>query len=102
MSDDALQRSFVVASELGLHARPAGEFARIVGRFSAEVHVARGEAGEWVNGLSVLDLLSLAAGQGVVLQVRARGPEARQALDAIGELLAAPAPKKPPQEPGKG
>ncbi len=101
MSEGALQRSFEVVSELGLHARPAGEFARIVARFSAEVHVARGEAGEWVNGLSVLDLLSLAAGQGALLRVRARGPEARQALDAIGELPAL-APKKNPQEPGKG
>lgn len=96
MSEGAIQRSFVVASEFGLHARPAGEFARIVGRFSAEVHVTRELGGEWVNGLSVLDLLSLAAGQGAVLQVRARGPEARQALDAIGALLEAPSKNPPP------
>jgi phosphocarrier protein HPr len=76
---------FVVASELGLHARPAGLFVTLADRFEAEIKVGRG--GEWVDGRSVLSLLSLAAGKGTVLCVRAMGPDAREAVAALGALL---------------
>jgi phosphotransferase system HPr (HPr) family protein len=40
-----------------------------------------------VSGRSVLSLLSLAAGQGTRLCVRAVGPDAEAAVEALGELL---------------
>lgn len=80
-----IERVFVVGSELGLHARPAGEFANLAGRFDADVEVSRG--GEWVSGRSVLSLLSLAASRGTALRVRAAGPGADKALDALGALI---------------
>ena len=93
-SADVVERDFVVASELGLHARPAGEFAALAGRFDAEVQVSRGE--EWVSGRSVLSLLSLAASQGTALRVRAVGPDARDAVEALGRLLERPdRPREP-------
>ena len=79
------ERDFVVASELGLHARPAGRFVALAGRFSSEVQVARD--GEWVSGVSVLSLLSLAAGQGTRLRIRADGPDAEEAVAALGRLI---------------
>ena len=82
------EREFLVRSELGLHARPAGRFVALAGRFRAEIQVARED--EWVSGLSVLSLLSLAAGQGTRLRVRAVGEDAEQAVDALGQLLEAP------------
>lgn len=82
------EREFVVVGELGLHARPAGQFVALAGRFRAEVTVSRG--GEWVSGSSVLSLLSLAASQGTVLRVRAVGPEAAEAVEALGALLERP------------
>jgi phosphotransferase system HPr (HPr) family protein len=84
----ALQREFTVASELGLHARPAGQFVRIAGRFSAEITVSA--AGEWVSARSVLSLLSLAASQGTRLKIRACGNDAAEAIDALGRLLESP------------
>ena len=81
----AIEREFVVASELGFHARPAGEFVRVASRFTAEVEVSRG--GEWVSGQSVLSLLSLAAGRGTKLRVRAVGPDAQAAVEALGRVL---------------
>ena len=68
MSGTAL-REFVVARELGLHARPAGQFVALAGRFDSEISVGRGD--EWVDGRSVLSLLSLAASCGTKLQIRA-------------------------------
>jgi phosphotransferase system HPr-like phosphotransfer protein len=38
----------------------------------------------------VLSLLSLAAGQGTRLRVRAVGEDAEQAVEALGQLLEAP------------
>lgn len=83
-----IEKVFVVASELGLHARPAGEFANLAGRFDAEVEVSRG--GEWVSGRSVLSLLSLGASRGTALHVRAEGPGAAKAVDALGALIERP------------
>jgi phosphocarrier protein len=83
------EREFVVRNELGLHARPAGRFVALAGRFQSEIQVARDE--EWVSGLSVLSLLSLAAGQGTRLRVRATGEDAEQAVEQLGRLLEAQA-----------
>ena len=76
---------FVVQSDLGLHARPAGQFVTLAGRFEAEIQVCRGK--EWVDGCSVLSLLSLAAGRGTRLRIRAVGPDAVAAVEALGQLL---------------
>jgi phosphocarrier protein HPr len=76
---------FTVRAELGLHARPAGRFVSLAGRFSSEISVGRGD--EWVNGCSVLSILSLAAGPGTALRVRAEGEDAEQAVRELGALL---------------
>lgn len=76
---------FVIRNQLGLHARPAGRFVALAGGFQCEVQVARGD--EWVNGKSVLSLLSLAAAVGTELRIRAVGPEAQVAVEALGRVL---------------
>jgi len=76
---------FTIRSELGLHARPAGRFVSAAGRFNCEISVGRG--GEWVNGCSVLSILSLAAAQGTILQIRAQGDDAAEAVRELGALL---------------
>ncbi|MAJ58930.1 MAG: hypothetical protein CBC48_02590 [bacterium TMED88] len=76
---------FVVRSELGLHARPAGRFVSQATRFQSDVEVGRGE--EWVNGESVLSILSLAAAQGTVLRIRASGPDSELAVSELGALI---------------
>ena len=81
----AIEREFVVANELGFHARPAGEFVRTASRFEAEVEVSRGD--EWVSAQSVLSLLSLAASQGTRLRLRASGPDAEEAVVILGALI---------------
>jgi len=43
-----VERAFTIRSELGLHARPAGEFAVLAGCFEAEISV--GDGREWVDG----------------------------------------------------
>ena len=96
-----LEREFTVTSELGLHARPAGQFVQLAGRFSAEITVSADE--EWVSARSVLSLLSLAAGQGTRLKIRACGSDAAEAIDALGRLLESPPQHMPePGSPNRG
>ncbi len=82
---ETVERGFTIRSELGLHARPAGEFAVMAGRFESEISV--GDGREWVDGRSVLSLLSLAAGRGVELRIRATGADADEAVAVLGALL---------------
>ena len=89
MSDlEKAEGEFVVGSELGLHARPAGRFAALAARYESEISVGRG--GEWVDARSVLSLLSLAASPGTRLRLRAVGPDAVEAVQVLGDLLENP------------
>ena len=82
------ESEFVVKSELGLHARPASQFVSMAGRFRASIHVGRG--GEWVDGRSILSLLSLAAGRGTTLRIRAEGEDADEASSRSAGPLSNP------------
>jgi len=87
-SAGVVQREFVIQGELGLHARPAGRFVSQAGRFECEVYVSLGgPEDEWVNGQSVLSILSLAAARGTRVQVRAEGADAEEAVRVLGALL---------------
>lgn len=92
-----LEREFTIVNELGLHARPAGQFVQLAGRFSAEISVCAN--GEWVSARSVLSLLSLAAGQGTRVKIRACGDDAAEAIDALGRLLEHPTDYKSGKDP---
>jgi phosphocarrier protein len=81
----ACESAFVVKSELGLHARPAGQFVTLAAHFESEIQVGRGE--DWVDGRSILSLLSLAAARGTSLTIRAEGPDAAEAVAALGRLI---------------
>ena len=76
---------FEVRNELGLHARPAGQFVLLAGHYESEISVGRGR--EWVDGRSVLPLLSLAAARGTRLRIRATGKDAVEAVESLGRLL---------------
>jgi phosphotransferase system HPr (HPr) family protein len=83
--NEPVERSFTIRNELGLHARPAGQFVALAGTFESEVSVSRGT--EWVDGRSVLSLLSLAASAGTELMIRAIGSDAQEAVTALGAIL---------------
>lgn len=78
-------REVVVGLEQGLHARPADLLAREARRWQSRIELV-GKA-QRVDGKSILELLTLAAEAGTRLVVEATGPDAREALDAIGSLF---------------
>jgi phosphotransferase system HPr (HPr) family protein len=54
-------------------------------RFRCDVRVAYD--GKEVNGKNVLDLITLDAPEGSTVHIRADGPDAAQAMDAVEQLI---------------
>jgi phosphocarrier protein len=76
-----------IRNRYGLHARAAKLLVETVGRFSAEVTVAKD--GQVVNGRSIMGVMMLAAEQGSRIEVVAVGPDASEAIEAIRALVEA-------------
>jgi phosphocarrier protein len=70
---------------LGLHARAAATFVKALTGLHADVQVCWED--RTVNGRSMLDLMTLGAPQGSVLEVRASGVDAEAALAAVTKVI---------------
>ncbi len=79
------EQSFLIANELGLHARAATLLVQTANRYEAEVEVEKD--GTTVNGKSIMGVLMLVASKGTTITVRARGDDAEQAVAAVGTLI---------------
>ena len=82
----SMEREFDIVNRLGLHARAAAQLVRLANGFASDIHV--GKEGMEVNGKSIMGVLMLAAPKDAKILVRAVGPDAEEALAAIGELIA--------------
>ena len=85
------QRRTLVASSVGLHARPAGLVAKSAAGQPAKVKIAKvsdGVPGDPVDAASVLGLMTLGAGFGDEVELSAEGDQARTSVDALAELIA--------------
>jgi phosphocarrier protein HPr len=82
----ALSRDMQIVNRKGLHARATAKFVQCVDRYDADIKVTR--CGETVGGDSIMGILTLGAGVGSTITVSAAGAEAKEALDALAELVA--------------
>jgi len=69
----------------GLHMRPAMQFVDLASRFDSEISVSNGQT--TADGKSIMQMSMLAATCGTRLQIRAEGPDADKAVDALRELV---------------
>ena len=76
----------IVASETGLHARPAAVVAATARRFAADVRLVKD--GREANARSVVSMMALEVGGGDTVSIVARGHDAPAALAAIADKLA--------------
>jgi phosphocarrier protein HPr len=84
-SAPVLTRSVTVTNKRGLHARAAAKFVMMAERFGASVDVIRD--GQSVPARSIMGLMMLGAGKGAVIELRAEGWDAKEALDALAALV---------------
>ncbi|MBN1391595.1 MAG: HPr family phosphocarrier protein [Sedimentisphaerales bacterium] len=69
----------------GLHMRPAMQFVDVANRFESDITVSNNENS--VEGKSIMQMSMLAATCGTKLKIKAEGPDAQQAIDALRELV---------------
>lgn len=74
-----------VQNKTGLHARPAALFVQKASQFKSEIFIIKDE--KEVSAKSIMGVMSLGAGPGSEITVRAEGEDAQQALDALVELV---------------
>ncbi|HMG31833.1 MAG TPA: HPr family phosphocarrier protein [Jiangellaceae bacterium] len=80
------ERTAVVASTVGLHARPAAVFVKAAGEQPAKVRIRKGE-GEPVDAASILGIMTLGVEHGDEVVLSAEGEGAEESLDALVALL---------------
>jgi phosphocarrier protein HPr len=79
------ERTVQIVNKNGLHARPAAEIVKLAAKYQSDIVVAREDLE--VNGKSIMGVMMLAAECGSTLTLRASGPDADQALDALAHLI---------------
>ena len=80
------ERTVTIVNRVGLHARPAAQIVKLASQFKSDITLSRDDLE--VNGKSIMGVMMLAAEQGTQLQLRAEGPDAERALDALAALIA--------------
>lgn len=81
----ALAQRLTICNRKGLHARASARFVRTAECFDASIQVIKD--GTTVAGNSIMGLMMLGAGPGSAILVQATGRQAREALDALTELV---------------
>lgn len=74
-----------ICNTRGLHARASAKFVKLASSFEAEIQVTRD--GVTVDARSIMGLLMLGAGNGCSIEITAEGSDARDAIDALNELV---------------
>jgi phosphocarrier protein len=85
-AEDAITRVVEIVNKKGLHARASAKFVQIAECYKSAITVTRGN--ETVGGTSIMGLMMLSAGPGTLVTVKASGPDAIDAMDALCTLMA--------------
>jgi phosphotransferase system HPr (HPr) family protein len=85
MSETTATRTVMVVNPQGFHARPAHEFVKLASQFTSTVKIIKGN--DQIDGKSILDLLTLGAGNGTTLCLHATGEDAEAAIAALVQLI---------------
>ncbi|SRR5690606_16406786 len=85
MSQVSARREVTITNPQGFHARPAHLFVKLASQFSSQVRIIKGN--EVIDGKSILDLLTLGAGNGTKLSLEVVGDDAEAACQALVGLI---------------
>ena len=80
------ERDVTIVNKNGLHARPAAEIVKIASKFRSDITICRDDVE--VNGKSIMGVMMLAAEHGATIRLKANGPDAEDAIQAIADVVA--------------
>ncbi|WOI53177.1 HPr family phosphocarrier protein [Parvularcula sp. LCG005] len=75
-----------IVNNRGLHARASAKFCALASAFQSRIDVSKD--GITVGARSLQALLMLGAGKGSTILLEAQGDDAREAVDALSQLVA--------------
>lgn len=78
-------RSFIIKNKLGIHARVAAMLVQKASQYSCDVMIEKD--GHEVNAKSIMGVMMLAAAKDSTVTLKADGPDAPEALQALGALF---------------
>ncbi len=79
-------KKITIINKRGLHARASAKFCAVSESYDAKIMVSKD--GIEVGGCSIMGLLTLGAGIGSEIEIKAEGRQAREALDTLTKLIA--------------
>lgn len=81
-----VERALTVESANGLHARPSHAVVATATQYRARIELELN--GRIADARSILGVMTLGAGKGDTLVVRAEGPDAEEAVESLAALFA--------------
>ncbi|MBB1271577.1 HPr family phosphocarrier protein [Psychromonas sp. SR45-3] len=82
---DIIKQTITIQNKLGLHTRATIKLVELVNAFDAQIIITHN--GKQADAGSVLGLLVLETCFGQEIKIEAKGPEAKQAMQAVTELI---------------
>ncbi len=83
-----LEREVKVVNRLGLHARAAARLMKTASKFDSIIEVVKLEDMTVADAKSILSVLTLAASQSAVLNLKISGKDEKQAMETTAALFA--------------
>ncbi len=81
-----IEDKVTIINRLGLHARAAAKFVKLANRFESSVKIEKD--GVFIDGKSILGILTLAAVQGSKIVLKISGKDEKSAMKALVSLIA--------------
>ncbi len=82
---DMIKREIEVKNEIGMHIRAAIEFTKIANRFHSDVRL--GKDGVWVDGKSIISVLTLGIGNKARVTLEVKGRDEVACFKALKAIL---------------
>jgi phosphocarrier protein HPr len=80
-----ISEKIIIKNEVGLHARPAAQFVKAAEHYKSHVRLCKEDI--WVNGKSILGILTLAAEHKSELILEVTGPDEQAAFNELKGIL---------------
>ncbi len=80
-----IEKEVEIFNEIGLHVRPASMLVEAASKFESEIWIEKD--GQEANGKSIMSLLLLSAEKGSKIKIKAEGPDAKEAVATLAEII---------------
>lgn len=88
----SVEQKIKITNRTGLHARPASQFVQKAEKFNSEIYIKLDD--KEANAKSILGVLSLGAGQGSEIILRAEGLDEEEAIRELVNFIEDELPEK--------